>query len=137
LETESNSSLLGWFLAQPEGATIKGFNNQLWNGVTVFHFSKFLAAIIENQKFEDFTGVHHVVPADVVTKEALLRYFAEFFNRQDIEIVSVASDKRLDMSLATSSTQLNETLWRMAGYSRPLPIREMIIEYSQAIKSGG
>jgi hypothetical protein len=137
VESETTSSLLSWFLSQPEGAVIAGFNNQEWNGVTVFHFTKFLAGIIENQKFEAFKGVHHVVPSDAVTKETLLRYFAEAFNRQDITINSVSSENKLNMTLATSKTDLNESLWQMAGYANPLSIKEMIIEYSKYIKSGG
>ena len=137
LEHETTNSLLSWFLSQPKGTVINGFNNQLWNGVTSLHFSKFLAGIIDNQEFDTFIGVHHVVPGDKVTKEDLLRYFVEAFDRQDIQINSVASENKLDMTLATSDVLLNEHLWHMAGYSSPLFVKEMIIEYSQFTKSGG
>jgi hypothetical protein len=93
--------------------------------------------MIENGEFDDFIGVHHVVPSDMVTKEDLLRYFAEAFDRQDLVINSVASERKLDMTLATSNVHLNESLWHKAGYSSPLSIKEMIIEYSEFIKSGG
>lgn len=32
--TRANSGLLQWFLSQPHGAALKGFTNQLWNGLT-------------------------------------------------------------------------------------------------------
>jgi hypothetical protein len=96
-----------------------------------------LYGIIENGEFDNYIGVHHIVPSDVVTKEDLLRYFAEAFDRQDLVINSVASEKKLDMSLETSNVHLNENLWHMAGYTSPLSVKEMIIEYSDVIKSGG
>ena len=137
LEHETKNSLLSWFLSQPRGTLINGFNNQEWNGVTSLHFSNFLHGIIENGEFVNFTGVHHEVPSDVVTKECLLRYFAEAFDRQDLVINSLPAEKKLDMTLATSNVHLNENLWHMAGYSSPLSIKEMVIEYSEVIKSGG
>lgn len=135
LETGTENSLLSWFLSQPVKARINGFNDQEWNGVTVFHFSKFLAGIIENREFDAFCGTHHVVPADAITKETLLRYFAEYFNREDIVIKSVESGNKLDMTLATTDRELNNKLWQMAGYSGPLSIEEMILQYSLSIES--
>jgi hypothetical protein len=41
------------------------------------------------------------------------------------------------MRLATESVDLNEKLWKYAGYLRPLTIEEMILEYSLSSKVGG
>ena len=38
-------SLLGWALGQPAGATIDGYANVLWNGITSWHLAKLCAAI--------------------------------------------------------------------------------------------
>jgi len=136
-EEETNKSLLSWLLSQPQGAGVKGFSDQVWNGVTVRHFSKFVAGIIASKNFELFSGVHHVVPADKVTKEQLLRYFTSAFNRQDIQVVQTSSGHQLDMTLSTNNIPFNEALWKLAGYNRPLSIQEMIIEYSLDIELGG
>ena len=136
-EFNASSSLLSWFLSKPYGATVDGFIDQLWNGVTVRHFSKFVVGLIESRNFEVFSGVHHVVPADWVSKDTLLRYIASAFNREDINIKPVSSGHKRDMTLGTNDVHLNEFLWKLAGYARPLSVEEMVIEYSLAIQSGG
>lgn len=137
LEAQSNSSLLSWFINQPRNARVKGYSDQIWNGVTVFHFAKFVSSIIDQNVFNQFSGVHHVVPSDSVSKEKLLKFFGNAFGREDIEIESVASGRDLDMTLGTNSPSLNSLLWKLAGYSHPLTIEEMILQYSSLIKSGG
>ncbi len=136
-EVKTNNSLLSWLLSQPQGACVKGFSDQVWNGVTVLHFSKFVAGIITSKKFELFSGVHHVVPADKVTKEQLLRHFTSAFDRQDIQVEQTLSGHRLDMTLSTNNMLFNEALWKLAGYMSPLSIQEMIVEYSLDIELGG
>jgi len=137
LESETTRSLLSWFLSQPKGKVINGFSDQQWNGVTVFHFAQFLKGILEGDELGILKGVQHVVPADTVSKESLLRYFADAFGRQDIEIKSVNSGANLNMTLATVNENLNSKLWQMAGYLDPPTIKEMVFEYSRTIKSGG
>jgi hypothetical protein len=136
-EVHSTSSLLSWFLSQPHGAVVPGFTDQIWNGVTVHHFAKFVKGIIEKKTFNNYAGVHHVVPADKVTKEGLLRNMASAFHREDIEVMPVSSGRALDMTLSTNNPQLSDSLWKNAGYSRPLSIEEMVVEYSLAIRAGG
>jgi dTDP-4-dehydrorhamnose reductase len=137
LESKTTKSLLSWFLSQPKGQAVNGYIDQQWNGVSVFHFTRFLKSIIESQNLEILSSVQHVVPADTVSKATLLRYFAEAFGRQDIDIRSVYSGTNLDMTLATINKNLNSKLWQMAGYPGPLSIKEMIIEYSRITTSGG
>ena len=135
-EKESNYSLMSWLLSQPLGATINGFNDQYWNGISVLHFAKFIKAIIENGSFENFKGVHHIVPNDVVSKAELLTLFSKYFGREDLRIESVPSGNALNMTLSTSHASVNETLWNLAGYCAPLTIEEMILEYSKSIRQG-
>jgi dTDP-4-dehydrorhamnose reductase len=136
-EVGSNTSLLSWLLSQPQGAIVPGFTDQLWNGVTVRHFAKFVQGIIEKKTFDKYAGVHHVVPANKVTKEGLLRNLASAFHREDIEVFPVSSGRVLDMTLSTNNPQLNDALWKIAGYPCPVSIEEMILEYSFAKRPGG
>lgn len=136
-EANTSNSLLSWFLSQPKGAVVSGFTDQLWNGVTVRHFAKFVKGIIEEKAFEKFSGIHHVFPSNIVTKEKLLRIFASAFGRKDIEVVPVTSGRKLDMTLSTNNVIFNDSIWKLAGHAHPLSIEEMIVEYSLAIKSGG
>ena len=137
LEVDSAYSLLSWFLSQEYGSTIKGFNDQRWNGVTVLHFAKIVVGIIENDLFEIFSGVHHLLPANQVTKSALLENFASAFKRKDLKIESVASGRNLNMTLGTLFPELNQQLWNLAGYSKLPTIEEMILEYSSNTRLEG
>lgn len=136
-ELNSQSSLLSWFLSQPKAAVVSGFTDQLWNGVTVGHFSKFVKGVVEGNAFDTFSGIHHVFPSNKVTKEKLLRIFASAFGREDIEVVPVSSGRGLDMTLSTNDMRFNDLIWKLAGYTRPLSIEEMIVEYSLSIELGG
>ena len=44
-ELQHHMSLLDWFLGQPEGASLQGFVNHRWNGVTTLHFARLCRAI--------------------------------------------------------------------------------------------
>lgn len=137
LEIDSNNSLLNWFISQSKNATVQGYTDQIWNGVTVFHFARFVSSIISQDKFEEFSGVHHVVPEDTVTKESLLKIFRNAFQREDIQIQPLPSSRGVNMALSTDNPKLNNLLWNLAGYSHPLAIEEMILEYSSIIRTGG
>ena len=137
LEFKSNSSLLSWLISQSKNAVVQGYTDQIWNGVTVFHFARFASSIISQDKFKDYSGIHHVVPADIVPKDSLLRIFTGAFDRDDIQIESRPSGQDVNMTLSTNNPNLNKLLWNLAGYSHPLTIEEMILEYSSRIQSGG
>jgi dTDP-4-dehydrorhamnose reductase len=136
LEADSANSLLSWFLSQPFKSSVEGFNDQFWNGVTVYHFAKVLAGIINKETFDSFSKVQHLIPADFVSKGDLLHMFSQNFDRPDIELILTSSGNPLDMRLSTESSTLNEKLWNDAGYLHPLSIEEMIIEYSLFTKLG-
>jgi len=137
LEVNSRNSLLSWFLSQPNNSRIKGYLNHIWNGVTVLHFAKLIKGIIESEIVDDFVGIHHVVPANTISKESLLRVFAREFNRNDITIESFSAGQDANMTLGTNDAKLNQILWKSAGYEHPPTIEQMVVEYSLSIKLGG
>ena len=128
LEPRSPVSLLGWFLTQPRGACIRGFTNHHWNGLTSLHFAKLVAAIIQGNVV--LGHMQHVVPRDVVTKYELLRIFAACFDRPDVDIEPAETTVGVERSLSTERPQKNVDLWRVAGYSPPPSIREMVREFA-------
>ncbi len=128
-EPKEGKSLLEWFCRQPRRARVKGYTNHLWNGVTTLHFARVTQAIIK-------TGLElplrqHLVPSGVVTKGELLRLFARCYGRGDVEIESVAVERRVDRTLGTRRPDINRTLWTAAGYVEPPGIPEMILEASR------
>ena len=124
-EVGRSTSLLEWFRNQPKGASLNGFTDHLWNGITTHHFGYLSRGIIE-QDFTDFSRTH-IIPKDVVSKANLLRIFAASYKRSDILISDVKSAVTIDRTLATENEELNSKLWKFAGYEEP-PSVEMMVE---------
>jgi dTDP-4-dehydrorhamnose reductase len=127
-ELRSKLSLLEWFRGQPEGATVNGFSNHRWNGVTTLHFAKICKAIIDGGV--GVGRVQHVVPGDTVNKADLLKTFAREFDRTDVTIKVVDAATMSDRTLGTTDEGANRELWDAAGYERPPGIEEMVAEIS-------
>jgi dTDP-4-dehydrorhamnose reductase len=128
-EVGRSTSLLEWFRNQPTGATLNGFTDHLWNGITTHHFGYLARGIIE-QDFTEF-GRTHIIPGDVVSKAKLLRLFAASYSRSDILISDVKSSVTIDRTLATENVELNSKLWKFAGYEEPPSIETMVEEQAR------
>ncbi len=128
-EKHNKFSFLEWFLTQPDNATISGYQNHFWNGVTTLTFAKLCRGLIRNRGF--FPGFQHVVPADMMSKAAMLRVFADVFNRRDIHISDTDAPERIDRTLSTIHPTINQRLWQMAGYDTIPTVADMIHELKQ------
>lgn len=128
-EPKEGKSLLEWFCRQPRRARVKGYVNHRWNGVTTLQFARVTQAIIKTGL--DLPIRQHLVPSGVVTKDELLRLFARCYGRGDVEIESVAVERRIDRTLGTRRPDINRALWTAAGYAEPPGIPEMILEASR------
>ena len=118
--------LIEWFRRQPNGAQVNGFTNHLWNGVTTLHFARVCEGVI--CKNIALPHLQHLVPAESETKSEMLRDFAEAYARPDIIIRDVEAKTVIDRTLSTSNIELNDALWRAAGYDQPPTVRQMIHE---------
>jgi dTDP-4-dehydrorhamnose reductase len=125
-EIGRSTSLLEWFRNQPEGASLNGFTDHLWNGITTHHFGYLSRGIIEHD-FTEFNRTH-IIPKDVVSKANLLRIFASSYKRSDILISDVKSSITIDRTLATENVALNSKLWKFAGYEEPPSVETMVEE---------
>ena len=128
-EVGRSTSLLEWFRNQPNRASLNGFTDHLWNGITTHHFGYLARGIIE-QDFTDFSRTH-IIPKDVVNKANLLRLFAASYNRSDILISDVKSTVTIDRTLATENADLNSKLWKFAGYEEPPSVATMVEEQAR------
>ncbi len=125
-ELKNHVSLLGWFLRQPLGAKVTGFSNHRWNGVTSLCFARICHGIIKyNVKLPH---LHHLVPADEMTKAEMLGEFAREYRREDIRIESTETPVPIDRTLRTNNEALNRDIWRTAGFREPQNIPDMIKE---------
>lgn len=128
-EVRGHRSLLDWFLTQPEGATVKGFSNHDWNGVTTLQFARLCHGII-TRNF-DLPHLLHVIPEGTITKAAMLQAFAASYRRPDIRIEVVEAGIKMDRTLTTRRPDMNGALWAAAGHPQPLTVEAMIREMSE------
>lgn len=123
-ELGRNSLFFEWVKNQPEGATIQGYSDHVWNGLTSNTFGRIVSGIVKEGLFA--AGVQHVVPGDVVSKRELIELELEALGRSDIVVEPVHTGHGVDRSLSTSHPSKNETLFEAAGYPSPPTISEML-----------
>jgi dTDP-4-dehydrorhamnose reductase len=109
-------SLMCWLLGQPAGATVPGYANHLWNGVTTLQFARCIAGLIESGDVAR-PGLLHL-HSDDVSKLELLTMMSQTF-RPDLVVESTRASEPRDMRLATCHPQ------RLRAMSVP-PLREQI-----------
>ncbi len=118
--------LYRWVASQPSGASIQGYTDHMWNGISSAAYGRILVGLVTNALFK--AGIQHIVPADSVDKDALVRLIASHEGRADLQIVAKKSGRAVDRTLATEQPDFNEKLWAAAGYS-PIPtIAQLVAE---------
>lgn len=127
-ELNRNKSLLSWLLNQKYGATVSGYTDHYWNGLTTLAFSKIVLGIIEKNIFSK--GVSHLVPSNSLNKYQLLVSIANTFGRSDINIREFKTGKVVDRTLSTDSFSQNQEFWHLGGYEAIPTINEMINNYA-------
>jgi len=125
---KANISLLSWFLSQEKNATVKGYTNYHWNGITTLHFAKLCYALMKKKR--SVPNNFHFFPKDVVNKYGLLNIFAEKFNRKDIRIEPFVAKDGIDRTLSTIC-KVNSSLWKDMGYDTPPTIEQMVGELAE------
>lgn len=123
-ELTSKKSLFEWVANQPKGATINGFINHFWNGITTDAFARIVLGIIQNDFW--LRRTQHIVPYDVVSKYELIKMMAERLGRDDLEIMPTITEG-VDRTLRTIYPEANRKLWQLGGYGLPT-IQELISE---------
>ncbi|MEO8261268.1 MAG: sugar nucleotide-binding protein [Pseudolysinimonas sp.] len=116
--------LVEWLLSQPQGATIQGYLDHQWNGVTTSVFGSLVGGLIDSRS--DLSGTHHFVPADTINKSELSRLVLDHFDRQDVTVEPTVTGHWVDRTLATQHADVNRQLWSLAGFSTPPTIADMV-----------
>jgi dTDP-4-dehydrorhamnose reductase len=128
-EFKAFASLLEWFRHQNTGATVTGFTNHQWNGVTTLHFAALCAGIIKQDL--PLEHLQHVIPAGAISKHEMLQLFRNEFQRTDIEVAPAEAGVRIDRTLDTVDACRNQGLWAVAGYPEPPSVPQMIAELAR------
>jgi len=127
-EEGKGSSLMNWFLNNTQ-QEVSGYKNHLWNGVTTLNFAKVVEGFILNNDFNFKT--QHLIPKNTITKANLLEEFKKHFNKNVI-INHVDAEEIIDRTLLTINEQVNENLWKCAGYSSIPTVEENIEELANS-----
>jgi dTDP-4-dehydrorhamnose reductase len=100
-EREGGPGLLNWFLRQPEGATLNGFTNHHWNGITTLEWCHQVEQRLHSG--DGFSTNHgtrfQLGTADPLNKYDLLLAFARHFDRR-VHIVPHAAAESVHRVLA-------------------------------------
>jgi len=115
-----------WVRAAALNARLQGFVNHQWNGLTSLAFARIVAGVIESGNF--MSGIHHLVPADEITKYELIQLELELLGRQDVRLQAVEAEESINRTLTTDSKETNSLLFACGGYEREPTIREMMEE---------
>ena len=121
-------SLMNWFLKNTQ-QEVSGYRNHLWNGVTTLNFAKVVEGFILSKEFNFKT--QHLIPKNTITKANLLEEFKKHFNK-DIGIKHIDAEEIIDRTLLTNNEQVNEKLWKYAGYSSIPTVEENIEELANS-----
>jgi dTDP-4-dehydrorhamnose reductase len=123
-EPSSPTFLLEWLRRQPAGASVNGYVDHLWNGVTTHAFARLCLGIVSG----GITAprLQHVIPDGDVTKADLLVMIAKAYGREDITVVPTQAPGAIDRTLRTEQTESNAMLWAAAGYAAPPSVAEMV-----------
>jgi dTDP-4-dehydrorhamnose reductase len=81
-DPDRRDHLLGWFLSHERNATVTGFTDRIWDGVTTLQFARLCREIIEKDRFaaiREKTPALHFSPNQPVTKYELLCLFDRVF----------------------------------------------------------
>jgi dTDP-4-dehydrorhamnose reductase len=125
-ELGRSSLFFEWVRQQPKDASITGFTNHNWNGLSSDAFGRVVTGIVKSGAFR--SGVQHLVPADNLTKDKLVRGVLDELSRSDVRVASGLASEMIDRTLATENSEFNEDLFRLAGYEQLPTIRQMIHE---------
>ena len=115
-----------WVRAAEPHTVLKGYVNHHWNGLTSLAFSRIVAGIIARDQF--IAGLHHLVPADEITKHELIRLELEFLEREHVRLEAFEAEEAIDRTLATDLPERNSSLFAFGGYEHVPTIREMMEE---------
>ena len=123
-EVGRKSLFFEWIRQQPSRASIQGYANHYWNGLTSDVFGKIVAGIVSKGLFT--AGVQHLVPRGKVSKNDLVRLVLEGLGRGDVEVSTIDAVQRVDRTLATQNIEVNRSLFAAAGYKNLPTIGQMV-----------
>lgn len=122
--SQTGFGLLEWVRSRPKNEQIDGYFDHLWNGIPTDTMADMIRAIIQFNLF--YPGTQHIVPGAFLTKNRLVRMFAEQLGRKDLEVITKITGQRTNMTLSTVFPEYNLSLWNHIGYKTIPSVEELI-----------
>jgi len=125
-EINNKSSLMEWFLSNPDGSTVNGFADHTWNGITTLQFAELCESLTIDKHFDELRALGHTLhftPNATTTKYSLLKMLNQSFKRT-ISITKVENNaSAIDRSLCTvlwpvPTLAMETAVERLAQYCR-------------------
>lgn len=101
--------LLEWFLAQADGASVRGYTDHIWQGVTTGQLANVITKLIASTTFDYVRQegpVHHFCPNRAMSKYELLGIFKEVFSRSVVVEPIISDNGGVDRRMRTKYTRL-------------------------------
>ena len=109
-DPHKHKGLLEWFLALPQGTTIQGYSDSLWQGVTTPQLASLVADLVNEENYSAArkeSGVFHYCPNPAITKYDLLCLFAKVFEKRVQITPSPRPGGQSDQTMRTHFSILN------------------------------
>ena len=116
------SGLWAWVCDQAPGATIPGYVNQLWSGITTQQLAETCAALVEPGRFAHVRAagaIHHLAPNPVLSKYDLLQDLARII-RADIRVEPAEASQPARRLLQSRHRLLDELTPRWSTWPETL-----------------
>lgn len=107
--------LWNWISNSEKNATLYGYINSHWTGVTTLQFARICHALIDQISFlevKKYGSVHHLCANEVITKYDLIFLIAQKI-RPDLRIEKSVSQAPSSRQLVSKSNQLNKLLHKV------------------------
>jgi dTDP-4-dehydrorhamnose reductase len=121
---QKSLSLFTWFQNLKPSASVSGYTNQRWNGVTTDYLAKLVVGLVQSEY--RIGGVQHFIPSDNVSKAELLGFFKDVLKRSDIAINPARAKKSTNRDLKTRYPKENLHFWNLAGLEQVPTISELV-----------
>jgi dTDP-4-dehydrorhamnose reductase len=82
--------LWSWIASEAKGATVRGYTNQLWSGLTTLQLAEVCAALVDADAFGQVRrhgAIHHLAPNATLSKYEVVRILASVV-RPDLKVAA-------------------------------------------------
>jgi len=129
-DSRTTSGIYSWFKSASAKATVNGYVDQHWNGVSTTAFARLSIGLLLGNWTDSVS--QHWLPRDAVSKFDLLQLFAKSLGLAPSAVVPSQTSGFLDRTLATKDQNASDALWEAAGYAGIPSIDELCREFIAA-----